>query len=93
MAELTDHEMILEIYDDVKDLIKSDMLFRKVLFGNGDTGLTAKHESLSVEVKSIISSISARDKIAYGISTAIGVLVLGLLWSIFTGQVAISFMR
>mgnify|MGYP001566118542 CR=1 FL=1 len=93
MTELTDHELLLEIYDDVKDLLKSDTLFRKVLFGNGDTGLSAKHESLAVEVKSIITSISARDKIAYGISGAIGLLILGLLWSIFTGQVAISFMR
>ena len=88
---MTDHEMILEIWADVKDLKKESDVVRKSLFGNGGVGLLAKHETLAVQVGNIITAIGSRDKLATYIGGALFLLVLGLLWRLFTGEISIIF--
>ena len=89
IAPETDHEILLEIWRDVKDF----RIVRKAVFGNGEIGLIGRHEALSEKVEGVIRGIASRDKIAYAVVVAIGTLVLALLWDIFTGKVIVSIIR
>ena len=55
MAELTDHEMILETHSDVADIKESVGIIRKTLYGNGsaDGGLVSKQNVLTGRIDTI----------------------------------------
>ena len=78
MGELTDHEIILEMRDDIKDVKESVVVIRKTLYGNGNTG-----ESLSTKLAVATSRIDTITKIITFVGgplvAAILVYLVGLL--------------
>lgn len=60
MAELTDHEMILEIHSDVADIKESVGTMRQTLYGNGSEsgGLVTKQAVLSGRVESVVKILT-----------------------------------
>ena len=78
MAELTDHEMILEIHSDVADIKESVGTIRKTLYGNGNTdgGLITKQSVLSGRIDSIVKILTF---VGGPLVAAILVYLVGLL--------------
>ena len=78
MGELTDHEIILEMREDIKDVKESVAVIRKTLYGNGNTG-----ESLSTKLAVATSRIDTITKIITFVGgplvAAILVYLVGLL--------------
>ena len=50
MSEMTDHEILLEVHSDMKDVLEAITTFRKTLYGNGEDGLIGKHNLLKQRV-------------------------------------------
>ena len=78
MAELTDHEMILEIHADVSDIKGSADTIRKTLYGNGnpDGGLVTKQAVLVGRIDSIVKILTF---VGGPLVAAILVYLVGLL--------------
>ena len=78
MGELTDHEIILEMREDIKDVKETVVVIRKTLYGNGNTG-----ESLSTKLAVASSRIDTVVKILTFVGgplvAAILVYLVGLL--------------
>ena len=78
MSELTDHEIILEMREDIKDVKESVVVIRKTLYGNGNTG-----ESLSTKLAVATSRIDTITKIITFVGgplvAAIIIYLVGLL--------------
>lgn len=77
----TFRDILLEVRDSVAE-IKTDMTtIRRVVFGNEDrVGLVSR-----------VSALEERMRMIGWLGAAVGVLVLGLLFEIFTGKVSVVF--
>ena len=91
LESMTDREILSALYLDMHDvkqdieIIKSDNAkLKKTVFGNGEVGLTEKHNSLQKEFSNLVNVLK-------WIAITFGVLLSGLLFSIFTGQVKVVF--
>ena len=91
IPEMTDHEILIEIWCDMKEAKESLVSLRKTLYGNGAVGLVAKVDRQEEKVRDLFISMANRDRMVLTISGAVGVLILGLLWGILTGQVQVIF--
>ena len=60
MTELTDHEVLLEVHADVKDIKESVSTMRQTLYGNGnpDGGLVTKQAVLVGRIDSIVKILT-----------------------------------
>ena len=81
---LTEREILIQIYEDVRELKDDTLSLRKTVYGNGGIGLTEKHNTLSVRVDGLIKAITF-------IGGATVMLVIGFLFGIFTGQIQVVF--
>ena len=81
---LTDREILIQVSEDVRELKDDTLRLRKTVYGNGDVGLSEKHNTLSVKVDGLIRAITF-------IGGAIVMLVIGFLFGIFTGQIKVVF--
>lgn len=75
----------------VEDLSLELARMRERVYGNGRPGLINDLAEVRRDVSSIMTGIAQRDKLAWSLAGAVGMLVLGLLWSVFTGQVILAF--
>ena len=82
--DLTEREILIKISEDVEELKVDTLNLRKTVYGNGGVGLTEKHNTLSIKVDGLIKAITF-------IGGAIVMLVIGFLFSIFTGQIQVAF--
>lgn len=82
ITELTDHEMLLEIWADVKELKDTYVGLRKTVYGNGGAGLVSKTTALELDVRRMSKALT-------WLGGTIGVLVIALVWRIITGEVSI----
>ena len=81
---LTDREILIQVSEDVRELKDDTLRLRKTVYGNGDVGLSEKHNTLSHKVDGLIRAITF-------IGGAIVMLVIGFLFGIFTGQIKVVF--
>ena len=60
MGELTDHEVLLEVHADVKDIKESVSTMRQTLYGNGNEsgGLVTKQAVLGGKIDSIVKILT-----------------------------------
>jgi len=60
MTELTDHEVLLEVHADVKDIKESVSTMRQTLYGNGNEsgGLVTKQAVLGGKIDSIVKILT-----------------------------------
>ena len=75
----------------VEDLSIELARMRERVYGNGRPGLITELADTRRDVSGILSGIAQRDKLAWSLAGAVGMLILGLLWSVFTGQVTLAF--
>lgn len=90
-ASMTDREILEALFLDMHDakqdieIIKTDNYkLKKTVYGNGEVGLLEKHNTLQKTVDSLTGTLR-------WIAITSGILIAGLLFSIFTGQVQVVF--
>lgn len=78
MTEMTDHEILLELHADVKDVKESVSGLRQTLYGsgNGEGGLVTKQAVLSGRMDSIVKILTF---VGGPLVAAILVYLVGLL--------------
>jgi len=78
MTELTDHEVLLEVHADVKDIKESVSTMRQTLYGNGNEsgGLVTKQAVLGGKIDSIVKILTF---VGGPLVAAILVYLVGLL--------------
>jgi len=81
---LTDREILIQVSEDVRELKDDTLRLRKTVYGNGDVGLSEKHNTLSVKVDGLIKALTF-------IGGALFMLIVGFLFGIFTGQIQVLF--
>ena len=80
MADRTDHEILLKLSDTQDEVLSEVRTFRKVLFGNGDTGLVERIGNAEQDVKTIKFSMKTiLIPIIGGIIAFIGALLIGII--------------
>ena len=80
MGERTDHEILLKLSDTQDEVLSEVRIFRKVLFGNGDTGLVERIGDVEGEVKTIKFSLKTLlIPIIGGIIAFIGAFLTGII--------------
>ena len=80
MADRTDHEILLKLSDTQDEVLSEVRTFRKVLFGNGDTGLVERIGNAEQDVKTIKFSMKTLlIPIIGGIIAFIGALLTGII--------------
>jgi len=87
LDEMTDRQILKEIactlhgeYQETKELCLG---LKRLIVGNGEVGLLERHNTLA-------SSVGLIKKVLVAVGGAIGVLILGFLWKIFTGEIKIQ---
>lgn len=74
------------------DALAVDMEQMRVrVYGNGRPGVLADVAELQREARDLRADFAAREKFIGAVAAAVGMLILGLLWGVFTGQVEILF--
>ena len=78
MTELTDHEVLLEVHADVKDIKESVSTMRQTLYGNGNEsgGLVTKQAVLGGKIDSVVKILTF---VGGPLVAAILVYLVGLL--------------
>ena len=78
MTEMTDHEVLLEVHADVKDIKESVSTIRQTLYGNGNEsgGLVTKQAVLGGRIDAIVKILAF---VGGPLVAAILVYLVGLL--------------
>lgn len=79
------------LVDDFERLNVETANMRERLYGNGKPGIIAEVSEARKLAQEAISSIANRDRLLGALGGGLFTLVLGLMWSIFTGQVSLVF--
>lgn len=77
--------------DDLERLNVETMNMRERLYGNGKPGVISEVAEARKMAQEAIGAIASRDRLLGALGGGLLTLVLGLLWSIFTGQVSLTF--